>query len=102
MINMAYTYTIEEIRKIAVPVAKQYGVEKVALFGSYAKGEQKESSDIDLIIKKGNLKGYFAFCGFVNALEERFGTHVDVLTYHALEQSMIKDSVKDEVVLYER
>ena len=80
MINMAYTYTIEEIRKIAVPVAKQYGVEKVALFGSYAKGEQKESSDIDLIIKKGNLKGYFAFCGFVNALEERFGTHVDVLT----------------------
>ena len=75
MINMAYTYTIEEIRKIAVPVAKQYGVEKVALFGSYAKGEQKESSDIDLIIKKGNLKGYFAFCGFVNALvsHDQFG-----------------------------
>lgn len=37
-INMAYTYTIEEIKKIAVPVAKQYGVEKVALFVSYAKG----------------------------------------------------------------
>lgn len=99
---MARTYTIDEIKNITVPVAKQYGVEKVALFGSCAKGKQNETSDIDLIIKKGNLKGYFAFCGFVNALEERFGTHVDVLTYNALEKSMIKDSVKDEVVLYER
>ena len=99
---MTKIYTIDEIKRITVPLAEQYGVEKVALFGSYAKGEQKESSDIDLIIKKGNLKGYFAFCGFVNALEEHFGTHVDVLTYHALEQSAMKDSVKDEVVLYER
>lgn len=99
---MAQTYTIDEIRNITVPVAKQYGIEKVVLFGSYAKGKQKDTSDIDLIIKKGNLKGYFAFCGFVNTLEEHFGTHVDVLTYNALEHSMIKDSVKDEVVLYER
>lgn len=99
---MLQTFTIEEIRKIAVPVAKQYGVEKVALFGSYAKGEQRETSDIDLIIKKGDLSGYFAFCGFVNTLEERLGTHVDVLTYSALEKSLIKDSVKNEVVLYER
>lgn len=102
VIVMAQTYTIDEIKNITVPVAKQYGVEKVALFGSYAKGKQNETSDIDLIIKKGNLKGYFALCGFVNALEERFGTHVDVLTYNALEKSMIKDSVKNEVVLYER
>lgn len=99
---MLQTFTIEEIKKITVPVAKQYGVEKVALFGSYAKGEQRETSDIDLIIKKGDLSGYFAFCGFVNALEERLGTHVDVLTYSALEKSLIKDSVKNEVVLYER
>ncbi len=99
---MARNYTIDEIKKITVPLAKQFGVEKVALFGSYAKGKQKESSDIDLIIKKGNLKGYFALCGFVNALEEGLGTHVDVLTYNALEHSLIKDSMKDEVILYER
>ena len=60
---MSKTYTIDEIKNITVPVAKQYGIEKVALFGSYAKGEQNENSDIDLIIKKGDLKGYFAFCG---------------------------------------
>ena len=49
---MAHTYTIDEIRNITVPVAKQYGVEKIAPFDSYAKGKQKETRDIDLIIKK--------------------------------------------------
>ena len=99
---MNRTYTIEEIKAIAVPVAKRYGLEKVALFVSYAKGEPKVTSDIDWIIKKGDLKGYFAFCGLVNDLEELFGTHVDVLTYEALENSLIKDGVKDEVIIYER
>ena len=40
---MARIYTIDEIKNITVPVAKQYGVEKVALFGSYAKGNQNEN-----------------------------------------------------------
>lgn len=52
---MAQTYTIDEIKNITVPVAKQYGLEKVALFGSYAKGKQNETSDIDLIIKKKEI-----------------------------------------------
>ena len=99
---MAKNYTIEEIKNITVPIAIHYGLEKVALFGSYAKGKQTEDSDIDLIVKKGDLKGYFAFCGLVNTLEENLGTHVDVMTYNALEKSLIRDSVKDEVVLYER
>jgi uncharacterized protein len=95
-------YTINEIKDIVADVAKQYGVEKIALFGSYARGEQNETSDIDFVIKKGNIRGYFQFCGFVNTLEERLGTHIDVLTYNTLEKSLIKDAIKDEVVLYEQ
>jgi len=95
-------YTIDEIRNIVTEVAKEYGVEKVALFGSYARGEQNDNSDIDFIIKKGNIKGYFQFCSFVHALEEKLGTHVDVFTYKALKNSLIKDAIKDEVVLYEQ
>lgn len=39
---------------------------------------------------------------FVNSLKDRLGKDVDVMTYSALERSLIKDSVKDEVVLYEK
>ena len=95
-------YAIDEIKKISVPIAEKYGVKKLALFGSYARGEQTPASDIDFLIEKGEIKGLFSFCGFVNSLEDDLGVPVDVLTYDALRDSLIADAVKDEVILYER
>ena len=95
-------YNIDELRLIVGDVAKQYGVKKVALFGSYSKGTQNADSDIDLLIDKGEIKGMFMFNGFVNSLSEKLDKKVDVITYTALERSLIRDCVKDEVVLYEQ
>ena len=47
-------YSIDEIKRIAAPIAAGFGVERVCLFGSYAKGEATSASDIDLIIDKGS------------------------------------------------
>jgi len=98
---MGRPYSLEEIKKISVPVAQKYGVKKLALFGSYARGEHKATSDIDFLIDKGAIQGW-EFFGFINNLEEDLGVSVDVLTYDALRESLIADAVKDEVVLYER
>ena len=98
---MAY-YTIDELKAIVGDVAKQYGVKKVALFGSYSTGKQTSDSDIDLLIDKGEIKGLVMFNGFINSLQERLNKEVDVLTYASLERSLIKNSVRDEVVLYEQ
>jgi len=96
---MSRTYTIDEIKTISVPVAQKYGVKKLALFGSYARGEQKEQSDIDFLIDKGKIQGW-EFFGFINALEDNLGVHVDVMTYDSLRESLVADSINDEVVLY--
>ena len=40
-------YTIDEIRKIISPIATRYGVERMFLFGSYARGEATTQSDLD-------------------------------------------------------
>ena len=42
---------IEEIKKKALPILRKHGVSKAGVFGSYARGEQKEKSDIDILIK---------------------------------------------------
>ena len=94
-------YAIDDLKTVISDVAQQYGVKKVALFGSYAAGQQTADSDIDLLIEKGELKGLFMFNGFINSLSERLGKDVDVITYSSLEHSMIKDTVKNEVILYE-
>ena len=41
-------YTIEEIKQKAIPIAQEYGVDSMSLFGSYARGEASEDSDLDL------------------------------------------------------
>ena len=43
-------YTIDEIKKRITPVAQKYGLSAVYLFGSYARGEANENSDIDLLV----------------------------------------------------
>jgi len=99
---MAEIYNISEIKRISVPIAQKYGVKKLALFGSYARGEQKATSDIDFLIEKGEIQDLFVLCGFINTLEDNLGVHVDVLTYDALKGSLIANAIKDEVILYEQ
>jgi len=99
---MTVVYEIDEIKKISVPIAQKYGVKKLALFGSYARGEQKKTSDIDFLIDKGDIQDLFVFCGFINSLEDSLGMQVDVLTYDSLKDSLIANVMDEEVVLYER
>ena len=49
-------YSVDEIKKIAVPIAKSYGVDSLSLFGSYARGEATSESDIDFL--KNRLREY--------------------------------------------
>ena len=64
-------YSIDELRTIISDIAKQYGVKKVALFGSYAIGKQTYDSDIDLLIDKGEIRGLFMFNSFINSLQDK-------------------------------
>ena len=93
-------YTIEDIKKFATPIAQRFGVEKMAIFGSCAKGEANETSDIDFLIKKGKIRGMFAFCEFANCLEDELRTNADVLTYDQLSKEL-SYVIEEAVVLYE-
>ena len=91
-------YTIEEIKEKAIPIAKRYGVGKLALFGSYARGESRDGSDIDFVIELGEISGW-DFFGFGQDLEDEFEVKVDVLAYSTVPKS--KYWCFEEVVLYD-
>ena len=95
--------TIDDIKNAITPVAREYGVSKIALFGSYAKGEANEDSDIDFhLIETTNIWGYFKLCGFRQDLEKRLGVGVDVLTTGAMDHQIRETVMKDEILIYER
>lgn len=95
-------YTIAEIRSLVTPVARRYGVERVFLFGSYARGEAMPDSDIDLRVDSGAIRGYFKLAGFYRELADALQKPVDVLTTGALSDEFLARIAKEEVILYEQ
>ena len=80
-------YTLEEIAAIIAPIAARYDVDKIYIFGSYARGEADESSDIDLCIEAVAIKGLFALGGLYSDLEEALGKELDLITVKSLKYS---------------
>ncbi len=95
-------YSVDEIRARVSPVARRYGVERVMLFGSYARGDATPDSDIDLRIDSGALRGYFKLAGFHRELEDALSAHVDVLTTGALDDKFLRRIHNEEVMIYEQ
>lgn len=96
----AAKYTVDELKNIITPIAEKYEIAQVYLFGSFARGDYNEESDIDIRIEKGKLKGMFALCGFYTEISEALGRKVDVLTTGSLSKDFLEKIRKDEVMLY--
>jgi predicted nucleotidyltransferase len=67
------------LRQQYAHLAAEYGVKRIGLFGSYAKGVPQDESDIDLVVEFNAPIG-LKFMEFTEYLEHLFGTSVDVLT----------------------
>ena len=69
---MTEKYSIQELKDIVTPLAQKYGAQRVYLFGSYARRDMTASSDVDLRIDKGSIRG-LALAGFLVDLEDALG-----------------------------
>lgn len=93
---------LEELKKIVAPIAEKRGVEKVYLFGSRARGDNRPDSDYDFFVHRGKLKGLFAYFGLIGDFEDALGTSVDVVLNGIPEKSRFMQEVKtDEVLVYD-
>ena len=92
--------TIDEIKAIAIPIARRYGAKRLALFGSYARGEETPQSDVDLFLDGGQIRGLIQYYSFVNELEDAFGRHVDVVMEGSTDQDLLRAIARDGVTLY--
>lgn len=99
-------YTLEELARRIRPVAEKYHLKAVYIFGSYARGEAREDSDIDLLVDLtgAELSGFFALGGLYNDLEAALQKEIDLVTTEALEQpsSKMSDKLFREIVNQER
>ena len=86
------------LRKQEPVLKERFGVEKVGIFGSFARGEARPDSDIDILVEF--RKGEKTFDNYMNCkfyLEDLFGRKVDLVTDAAL-KPLIRDPILREVI----
>lgn len=91
-------YSIEQLRKIVLPIAERFGMKSVAVFGSYARGEADEESDIDLIMDHGDQRITRIF-GVGGEVEEATGKKVDVYAWSELLPGPFQSAIRREAVM---
>lgn len=88
-------YSTEELKRRIAPVAEKYGLREVYLFGSYARSEATEQSDVDLLIDRDGSKihGMFEMGGLYEDLCASILKDVDLVTTQTLEQYSTRQRV---------
>ncbi|MCL2435696.1 MAG: nucleotidyltransferase family protein [Lentimicrobiaceae bacterium] len=77
--------------------AKKYGVTRMGIFGSVARGEQTKNSDVDICIEAPPM-GLFALSGLNLTLEELLGVPVDVVRMHKNMNPRFKERIERDII----
>jgi predicted nucleotidyltransferase len=88
---------IQGFKKIIVPILKKNNVVRAGIFGSYARGEQKKSSDVDILVKITRRISLFDFAGIKIELETALGKTVDLVEYTTLKPLLKEKILKEEI-----
>ncbi|MGI8420630.1 MAG: nucleotidyltransferase family protein [Candidatus Levyibacteriota bacterium] len=76
--------TIDQIKQKVVPILKEAGIKHSSLFGSYVRGEQRDDSDIDLLVEYPEHTTLFDVVALKNDLEDTLGRSVDLVGYNVI------------------
>ena len=91
---------IMTIRNAVIPIGKAYGVKRIYLFGSYAKGEEKETSNVDIfvLVREDN----FNLDEMVEILRENLKKKINLLDILNLKNNidLVQDVLRDGIKIY--
>ena len=91
----------EEIETTVVSILGKYGALKIGLFGSYARGEERPDSDLDLLVDFRDRKSLLTLVRIERELSEILGIKVDLLTEQAISPYLIDRIKADLKVIYQ-
>ena len=91
-------YSLKEIKRIIKPILNKYGINDIYLFGSYARGEAKSNSDIDIYCDKGNIKTLIDQGELEEELENALNKEVDIIFTTSILDEYFKEQIKEDMI----
>lgn len=90
---------LEALAQVRVEITRRYKVKKIGLFGSFIKEEQKQNSDIDILVEFREDADLFDFSGLALFLEGKLNQKVDIVPEAALRKELRKSVLKEVAYL---
>jgi uncharacterized protein len=87
-----------QIKETILEHLKDYDPISVGIFGSYARGENKSKSDIDILVKFKKAPSLLTVIRLENELSEVLGIKVDLVTSGAIKNKRIKKSIQRDII----
>lgn len=103
-------YTIDEVKRLIIPILIKYGVDKAYIFGSYARDEATPESDVDILIKSESIRSLFKLGGLYYELEKILNKSIDIITEETftnqpideLGEEFYAEILKERKLVYEK
>ncbi len=89
---------VDLLRQFKRDAGEKYGIEQLALFGSVARGEQTEDSDIDVCVKTRRAIDLFTLQDIREELERLFRRKVDLLTLHENMRQLFRQNIERDAI----
>lgn len=91
--------SIEEIKEKVAPILKKWGVRRASVFGSYARGDAEDDSDVDILVELSGDMSLLDFVGLKLDIEDAIGKKVDLVEYDTIKSSIKKRILENQVAL---
>ena len=90
---------IKRKKKTILKIANKYGVTKIFIFGSVARGDDQQNSDIDLLVTLEKSKTLFDLGGFYMDLSSLLGKEISLVTSESIQGKFRENILRDSIPL---
>jgi predicted nucleotidyltransferase len=90
----------KKVRESIIAVLSRYGAERIAIFGSYARGEAKNKSDVDILVRFARPKSLIQIVQIEDEIKKSIHMNVDLVTEKAVSPYLANTIHRDEVVIF--
>jgi len=87
-----------KLKDMIISHLKEYNPLKVGIFGSFARGDNKKGSDIDILVEFKNVPSLLMLIRIENELSELLGIKVDLITTGSLKNKEVKKSIRKDLI----
>jgi hypothetical protein len=91
---------LQNKQHLIADIAQKNDVSYLAIFGSYARNEQTQDSDLDMLVDFDKQKGFFELVGLEEQLSSTFGIKVDLVTKNGLSKRIAPYIQDDLQIIY--